>query len=198
MRLIVGLGNPGTRYRDTPHNAGFRVCDRFAERHHLGDEIDKFRGRFWRGRLKNEDVAVLKPQTYMNLSGESVREAIRYLPLEASDMIVVYDEIDLPLGRLRIRPCGGSGGHNGVQSLIEQLGTRDFPRIRVGVGRGAGTRDPTGHLLGRLRAEAREVFAETVERAVDALEVVLEDGVDEAMNRFNGLLPVAAEEEDSE
>ncbi len=198
MRLIVGLGNPGKRYRDTPHNAGFRVCDRFAERHHLGDEIDKFRGRFWRGRLKNEDVAVLKPQTYMNLSGESVREAIRYLPLEASQMIVVYDEIDLPLGRLRIRPCGGSGGHNGVQSLIEQLGTRDFPRIRVGVGRGAGARDPTGHLLGRVRAAEREVFAETVERAADALETVLEDGVDEAMNRFNGLLPVAAEEEDSE
>ena len=196
MRLIVGLGNPGTRYRETPHNAGFRVCDRFAERHRIGGETQKFRGAFRRGRLRGEDVAVLKPQTYMNLSGESVREAVRYLPLEADDVIVVYDEIDLPLGRIRIRPCGGSGGHNGVQSLIEQLGTDAFPRIRVGVGRGRGAVDPTAHLLGKIHAEEREIFSEIVERAVDALEAVLEDGVDEAMNRFNGLPPVGAEPEE--
>ena len=164
MRPIVGLGNPGTRYRDTPHNAGFQVCDRFAERHHLGDEFRKFQGLFRRGRVRGEDIGVLKPQTYMSRSGESVGEAVRYLPIEGEDVILVFDEIDLPAGKIRIRPGGGAGGHRGPLSVIEHLATRQFPRIRLGVGRPERQRDPTGHLLTALKGEDRERFAETIER----------------------------------
>ena len=115
MRLIVGLGNPGARYKDTVHNAGFRACDRFAERHRLGNPVTRFQGLFWRGRACNEDVGVLKPQTYMNESGRSLSEALRYLPAGSGDVIVVYDEMDIPEGRLRIRKQGGHGGHNGIR-----------------------------------------------------------------------------------
>jgi PTH1 family peptidyl-tRNA hydrolase len=197
MRLIVGLGNPGTRYRDTPHNAGFQVCDRFAERHHLGDESRKFQGLFRRGRVRGEDIGVLKPQTYMNLSGESVGEAVRYLPIEGEDVILVFDEIDLPAGKIRIRPGGGAGGHRGPLSVIEHLATRQFPRIRLGVGRPERQRDPTGHLLTALKGEDRERFAETIERGVDALDAILSEGVDCAMNRYNGM-PAIGEPEEQE
>ena len=197
MRLIVGLGNPGARYRETPHNAGFQVLDRFAAQHHLGDEVTRFQGRFRRGRIGERDIGALRPMTYMNLSGEAVAEALRYLPAEASDLIVVYDEIDLAAGKVRIRPGGGHGGHNGMRSLIECLGTDSFPRIRVGVGRPEGRRDPTGHLLGRVRLEERERFSQTVDRAVAALNAVLEEGVTEAMNCYNGL-PAIGEEEQGE
>ena len=195
MRLVVGLGNVGRRYRDTPHNAGFGVCDRLVERHHLGESVRKFQGAFWRGRIVGTDVGVLKPETYMNLSGESVAEAVRYLPLEAEDVVVVYDEMDLPRGRLRIRKSGGSGGHRGLESVIEHLGMKGFPRIRLGVGRPpSGWRTP-GFLLGRLGKEAREQLQATVDRATDALETLLESGIDEAMNRFN---PPPREREEEE
>ncbi len=195
MRLIVGLGNPGSRYRETPHNAGFQVCDGFAERHHLGEEVRKFGGVFRRGRVRGEDVGVLKPQTYMNLSGESVSEAVRYLPAEAPDLILVYDEMDLPSGRLRIRPRGGSAGHKGVQSVIDRLGTGDFPRLRVGVGRGDERRGAVAHLLGRTSKRERKRISQTVDLAVEALDFMLECGVEEAMNRYNGLPPLDRQEE---
>lgn len=185
MRLIVGLGNPGARYKDTVHNAGFRACDRFAERHRLGKPVTRFQGLFWRGRACNEDVGVLKPQTYMNESGRSLSEALRYLPAESGDVIVVYDEMDIPEGRLRIRKHGGHGGHNGVRSVIDHLGSGDFPRIRIGVGRPPGRREPTSHLLSRVRKSERQRFAETVDLAVDALDSILSDGIDLAMNRYN-------------
>jgi PTH1 family peptidyl-tRNA hydrolase len=186
--LVVGLGNPGARYRDTPHNAGFRVCERFAERHGLGAEERRFRGRFRRGRAHGHDVGVLQPETYMNLSGESVAEALRYLPVTRSELVVVYDEMDLPAGKLRIRPGGGHAGHNGMRSVIEQLGGfRDFARIRVGVGRPGPGRDPSGHLLSRVPADERKRFEAIVETAADALDVLLGQGVAEAMNRYNGL-----------
>ncbi len=197
MRLIVGLGNPGAKYRDTPHNAGFQVCDRFAERHHLADERRKFQGLFRRGRIGDEDIGVLKPLTYMNLSGESVAEAVRYLPLEGSDVILVWDELDLPQGKIRVRQGGGDGGHLGARSVIQQLGTRDFPRVRVGVGRPQGRRDPIGHLLGKTKREERERLVLTIDLAADALDAMLEDSVAEAMNRFNGV-PAIGEPEQGE
>ncbi len=199
MRLIVGLGNPGARYRGTPHNAGFLVCDRLAERHRLEDETRKFQGLFRRGRIEGEDIAVLKPQTYMNLSGDSVAEALRYLPLESEDVVLVWDEIDLPQGKIRIRKDGGHGGHNGARSVIGRLGTREFPRVRVGVGRPpAGPRNPTGHLLSKVRPDDRDRFAETLDLAVEALEVLLGQGVDEAMNRYNGRPAIGEEETGTE
>jgi PTH1 family peptidyl-tRNA hydrolase len=198
MRLIVGLGNPGRRYRDSPHNTGFRVCERLAERHRLGESSRRFQGRFWRGRIAGEDVGVLMPETYMNLSGEAVSEAVRYLPLGAGDVVVVYDEMDLPIGRLRIRPGGGSAGHNGMKSVIERLGTEEFPRVRVGVGRPPRGREPTGHLLGRAEARVRDLLERAVERAADGVETILSEGIEEAMNRFNGLPPLDSEEEEQE
>lgn len=186
MRLIVGLGNPGAKYRETPHNTGFRVCGQLADRHELSSEVRKFQGRFRRGRIAGVDVGVLKPETYMNLSGDSVAEALRYLPVEAEDIILVVDDMDLPCGKLRIRPDGGHGGHNGIRSVIERLGTREFTRVRVGVGRPPEGRAPTGHLLARVREDDRERLEASVQRAVGALEVILDKGVDEAMNRYNG------------
>ena len=196
MRLIVGLGNPGRRYRDTPHNAGFLVCDRFAEGHHMGEASTKFQGSFRRGRFGRHDVALLKPETYMNLSGESVAEAVRYLPIEGEDVILVFDDMDLPSGRIRIRPGGGAGGHNGIQSVIDHLGTRDFPRVRVGVGRPPQKGGAVRHLLGKLLSENRKTFLDTVDLAVAALDTVLEEGVDEAMNRYNGVWVIDPKEEE--
>jgi PTH1 family peptidyl-tRNA hydrolase len=193
MRLVVGLGNPGARYRDTPHNAGFRVCDLLAARHRFGPETRRYQGSFRRGRVADADVGLLKPETYMNLSGESVAEALRYLPVEASDVILVYDELDLPAGRIRIRPGGGPAGHKGVRSVLERLGTRGIPRVRIGVGRPAERGREVGHLLGKVAPEVREIFEKAVERGADAVEALLELGVREAMNRFNGL-PAIGEE----
>jgi PTH1 family peptidyl-tRNA hydrolase len=192
MRLIVGLGNPGPRYADTPHNAGFVVCDRFAAKHRLPAEVAKFQGLFTRGKVLGHDVGVLKPQTYMNLSGESVAAALRYLPVEPADMLVVFDEMDIPSGKLRLRKAGGHGGHNGLRSIIEHLGSSDFPRIRVGIGRPPAGREPTGHLLSKVQADERERYAATIELAVDALDAVIERGFEAAMNRFNGLPAVGA------
>jgi PTH1 family peptidyl-tRNA hydrolase len=196
MRLVVGLGNPGARYRDTPHNAGFRACDVLAARHRVGDEQKKFRGSFRRGRVLGHDVGLLKPETYMNASGEAVAEALRYLPVVAADVILLYDEIDLPAGKLRIRPGGSAGGHNGVRSVIEHLGSDAIPRVRIGVGRPKQGRDPTGHLLGKVHPELREIFEKAVERAADAVEAILVHGIPEAMNRFNGLPAIGSELEE--
>lgn len=194
MRLIVGLGNPGTRYAETPHNAGFVVVDRFLSKHKLGRTAPKFQGQFARGQALGQDVALLKPQTFMNLSGESVSAALRYLPIEPRDVVVVFDEMDIPSGKLRLRKSGGHGGHNGLRSIIAALGSSDFPRIRVGVGRPSEGREATGHLLGKLRDAERERFSATIDLAVEALEVALSDGFEAAMNRFNGLEPLGAAE----
>lgn len=187
MILVVGLGNPGSRYRNTPHNLGFRVCERIAELGDFDAGVEKFKARFLRGRIDGRDMGLLMPQTYMNLSGESVARAIRYLPATVGDMIVVFDDMDLPLGRLRVRPGGGAGGHNGVRSLIQSLGTQLFARVRAGVGRPEGERSPTGHLLGRISEEDTPRYEAAVVRAADAARAIWEFGVAEAMNRFNAM-----------
>lgn len=195
MHLLVGLGNPGSKYTETPHNAGFWVADEFSKRHRLGAESKRFKGLFRRGRIEGRDIGVLKPQTYMNRSGESVGEALRYLPVRIEELTVIFDDMDLPLGKLRIRPSGGHGGHNGMRSLIEHLGSREFARIRVGVGRPAGGRSATSHLLSKVSPEHRKRLGVATERAVDAVDSILEQGIESAMNRFNGLPALDAEEE---
>jgi len=193
MWLLVGLGNPGPRYGETPHNAGFVVLDRFRARHRLGPMGAKFQGEFVRGKALGRDVALLKPQTYMNLSGESVSEALRYLPIQVSDVLVVLDEMDIPRGKLRLRKSGGHAGHKGLRSIVEALGSTDFPRLRVGVGRPLEGREPTGHLLGKLPKDERAQLSATIDLAVAALDMVLVDGFEAAMNRFNGREPVGGE-----
>ena len=187
MLLFVGLGNPGPRYAETPHNAGFAVCDRLIAKHRFPAPAEKFQGLFTRGRLSGQDVGILKPQTFMNLSGQSVSAALRYLPVEPPDLVVVFDEMDIPGGKLRLRRSGGHGGHNGLRSIIEQLGSSDFPRIRVGIGRPPAGREPTGHLLSKVHADDRQRYSATIELAVEALEMVASQGFEAAMNHFNGL-----------
>lgn len=194
MRLFVGLGNPGARYDETPHNAGFVAIDRFAAKYRLPAYVPKFSGEFARGKVLGEDVAVLKPQTFMNLSGESVGAARRYLPIEDSDILVVFDEMDIPAGKLRLRKFGGHGGHNGLRSIIEALGSTDFPRLRIGIGRPRAGREPTGHLLSKVQPDERARLSATIDLAVEALEVSLREGFEAAMNRFNGREQIGPEE----
>jgi peptidyl-tRNA hydrolase, PTH1 family len=193
MRLLVGLGNPGPRYADTPHNAGFVVIDRFASKHRLPAFVTKYSGEFSRGKALGEEIALLKPQTFMNLSGESVGAALRYLPIEPSDVLVVFDEMDIPSGKLRLRKSGGHGGHNGLRSIIEALGSSDFPRIRVGIGRPPSGREPTGHLLSKVHPDERARLSATIDLAVEALEVSISQSFELAMNRFNGLEPLGSD-----
>ncbi len=192
MKLVVGLGNPGRRYASTRHNAGFRIVDRFAERHGLTLSSAKFGGRFGRGRALGLDVGLLQPDTYMNLSGQSVAEALRFLPLEdpSCDLLIALDDVDLPFGRLRLRPAGGSGGHKGLQDVIDCLGSRELPRLRFGVGRPASATaaaavDTTDYVLEPFSKREEAALPAQIDVASDAIEVFLVDGIDAAMNRYN-------------
>ena len=185
-KLIVGLGNPGKEYEHTRHNIGFDVVDTFARLHGIAVSRREGQALVGDGRVGDTRVFLLKPQTFMNLSGQSVAAFLRQKPLAPADILVVTDDIALPVGRLRLRAEGSAGGHNGLKSLIAHLHGQTFPRLRFGVG---APRDPSvqiGFVLGRFsRAEQKDVD-ETVDRAVAALGVWLAEGVERAMNRFNG------------
>lgn len=191
MKLVVGLGNPGRRYARTRHNVGFRAVERFAERHRIALEAERFEGRFGRGRALGLDVGVLEPQTFMNLSGGSVAQALRMLPVgdPAEDLLVVFDDVDLPFGRLRVRAGGGAGGHRGMTDVIARIGRRDFARLRIGVGRSEGPADTVGHVLGRFSPEEEKALPALLDEASAAIEEVLVRGAASAMNRFNAPRP---------
>jgi PTH1 family peptidyl-tRNA hydrolase len=194
MKLIVGLGNPGTEYRDTRHNVGFKVADALAERWRVADQWrEKFAALQVRTIAGEEPVILAKPLTFMNLSGQSVTAIAGFYKIEPADIFVVTDDVALPLGRLRARRDGGAGGHNGLKSLIQSLATQAFPRMRVGVGRGDGRRDLADHVLGRFEADERDTVSAAVLRAADATEIFLSDGIERVMNAFNA----ATEKEDS-
>jgi PTH1 family peptidyl-tRNA hydrolase len=185
-KLIVGLGNPGKEYEGTRHNIGFQVLDLFARLNSISLIKRDFRGLVGDGRFQDTRVFLLKPQTYMNLSGESVAALLRQKPIAAADILVVADDIALPLGKLRLRPGGSAGGHNGLKSLIAHLHTQDFPRLRFGVG---APRDPSVQIdfvLGHFSRREQEEVDESCEQAVAAIEVWLKEGIEPAMNRFNG------------
>jgi len=186
-RLIVGLGNPGPEYANTRHNVGFRVIDRLAERHRLEVRRLEKRALTGRGRLEDEEVVLAKPQTFMNLSGESVAPLMRLLDLQPADLLVITDDLDLPVGRLRLRETGGAGGHNGLKSLIQHLRTEDFPRLRIGVGRPAqGERGAVvDHVLSKFARHELEPIAQAIDAAADAVEAVAREGLTAAMNRVN-------------
>ena len=197
VKLIVGLGNPGRRYASTRHNVGFRIVEALGARHRIAVNESRFEGRFGAGRIGDVEIAILEPQTYMNASGECVAQALRGLGIDepARDLLVVYDDVDLPLGRLRIRASGSDGGHQGMRDVIAQLGREDFARLRFGVGRserGAGT---TEHVLERFSPEEEERLAEAIPAAAAALEAAVLEGVAAAMNRFNAAPPAPAREE---
>lgn len=184
-RIIVGLGNPGKQYANNRHNAGFMLVDRLAERHGLKFTRMMHRGIVALGEIEGHKVALVKPQTFMNLSGESVAPIVRFYKSEPSDLLVAYDELDLPAGQLRMRPKGGSGGHNGMKSIIARLGNEDFPRLRIGVGRPPGRRDPKDFLLDDFTRDELAMLEPAFDRAIEGIRRWLSDGIDNAMNFVN-------------
>ena len=186
MKLIAGLGNPGESYANTPHNVGFDVVDVLAKRLEAEwKNSSGFHARVVRTAYAGQTLMLVKPQTFMNLSGTSVAPLLRYYGGEPSDLTVVLDDADLPLGRLRIRASGGSGGHRGLASVIESLGTDAFARVRLGVGREE-RRGLVDHVLGKFDGVRQNVVQATVEAAADAVLCLIENGLSESMNRFNG------------
>ena len=192
MKLIVGLGNPGSEYRETRHNVGFMVADALVDRWRVSDQWrEKFEALLIKTTVGEESVILAKPLTFMNLSGQAVAGLAGFYKIEPADVFIVTDDVALPVGRLRARREGGAGGHNGLKSIIQSFGTQAFPRMRVGVGRGDSRRDLADHVLGRFEADERDIVSAAVLRAADATEVFVSDGIERVMNVFN-----AAEKED--
>ncbi len=188
MKLIVGLGNPGRKYQYNRHNVGFLVVDQFAGKYSINLDIKKKKAVFGRGKCLTEDVVILKPQTFMNLSGEAVLYLASFLKIKTNNIIVIADDSDLPFGKMRIRRSGGSGGHNGIKSLIYSLKSEDFPRLRFGIGRpeSSSEKDLFEYVLEDFTQEELAIFRSESDRIVEALSTMVLESVNEAMNRFNG------------
>mgnify|MGYP001323067061 CR=1 FL=1 len=185
--LLVGLGNPGTKYALNRHNVGFQVLDLLAKRHGLVFERQKnVDGLVAKGRINGRQTLLLKPQTFMNHSGRSVRATRDFYRVTDDDIIVVYDDLDLPLGRLRFRPEGGAGGQGGMRSIIQHLGTESFARLRIGIDRPPGRMDPAAYVLQNFSDAEEEMLAVTRQEAADGLELWLTEDTTAAMNRYNG------------
>jgi peptidyl-tRNA hydrolase, PTH1 family len=179
-RLIVGLGNPGREYADTRHNVGFLLVDRLAARDHAGWRHE----RRWQADVARAgSVHLCKPLTYMNLSGQSVRAVADFYKIEPTQVLIILDDFALPLGKLRFRPAGSSGGHNGLQSVIEHLGTPSVPRLRIGIGSATG--GTVDYVLGRFALDEREPLAQSLARAEEAIEFAQTRGLEAAMNQYN-------------
>lgn len=185
MFIIAGLGNPTKTYAGTRHNIGFEVIDALAQRCSIDVGMKKSKALCGMGYIEGQKVILAKPQTYMNLSGEAVRELAAYYKVEPEDIIVVYDDISLVPGQLRVRPKGSAGGHNGIKNIIAQLGTQEFPRVKVGVGEKPKGWDLADYVLSRFSPDERALMDEAVKNAADAVVTMISDGVDVAMNRFN-------------
>lgn len=185
MKVIVGLGNPERDYKGTRHNIGFETINKLAYDHDISLNRAKFRAHFGEGRVSGKKVMLVKPQTYMNLSGESVRDLLAFYKLGAESMIVVYDDTAFELGQIRVRESGSDGGHNGVKSLIYHLETTEFDRVRIGIGAKPDGWDLADYVLSRFRKWEFEDMVYGVTRAGDAVEMILREGITAAMNRFN-------------
>ncbi len=183
MYLVVGLGNPGEKYDRTRHNVGFDIINLCESKYNFSINRTKFRGMYGETTIAGEKVIFLKPQTFMNLSGDSIREIANFYKIPTENIIIIYDDISLEVGRIRIKEKGSSGGHNGIKSIISQMATQEFPRIKVGVGQP--NEDLVEFVLGRFSKEEREIIRKTFDVAVEAVEVIISKGVQEAMNRFN-------------
>lgn len=186
--LIVGLGNPGPEYARTRHNAGFLTLDRLAARWRAGWRMEpKFAARLGSAQRGERRVWLCQPQTFMNSSGEAVEKVAAYYRVEPARVLVISDDADLPTGEIRMRPHGGSGGHHGLESVQACLGTKDYPRLRIGIGRRAdGVRQISGYVLGRIADDEAELFEKVLDRAADQAECWVEAGIQKAMNQFNG------------
>jgi len=185
MYLIAGLGNPTKEYDKTRHNVGFSVIDVLADRYRIDISEKKHKALCGRGVIEGQKVLLLKPQTFMNLSGESIRAAADYYKIEPEEMIVIYDDISLDPGQLRIRLKGSAGGHNGIKNIIANLGTQDFPRIKVGVGAKPPRMDLADYVLSRFGAGEQKLMEEAFGEAAEAAVMMMTDGAERAMNHFN-------------
>ena len=183
MKLIVGLGNPGKKYEHTRHNMGFDTVDFFAELAKIDIDKEAFKGLVGRGKVFEEDIYLLKPQTFMNLSGESVREIVNYFKIDIEDVIIIYDDMALEPGKIRLRASGSSGGHKGMQNIIDQLGTEEIKRIRIGIGES--TDDTIDYVLSKPLKEERPLIDEAIKNAVEALKEILKNNFEKAMTNFN-------------
>jgi peptidyl-tRNA hydrolase len=189
MKLVFGLGNPGKEYERSRHNIGFQILDVLAGRYQITFSPHKYRSLAARIGVGEERVLLVKPLTYMNLSGEAVAPIVRFYKVPLADCLVIYDDLDLPFGRLRLRPKGGSGGHKGLKSIIQHLGTDEFPRLRVGIGRPPGRMDPADFVLSPFTPAEEEVMAIVREEAADAVNLWIREGMERAMNHVNSAEP---------
>ena len=189
LHLIVGLGNPGADYAKTRHNAGFLLVEKLAEQWKANWTNErKFLARVARADCAGKKVLLAEPQTFMNLSGEAVGALVQYYQLPLAKILVVVDDADLPLGEIRLRPGGGTGGHHGLESVTQHLGAKEFARLRIGIGRKNEVRQITGHVLGKFGADESALLEKVLERAAAQLECWLNAGLQPAMNQFNGAI----------
>ena len=189
MHLIVGLGNPGADYAKTRHNAGFLLVEKLAAQWKAGwNNERKFAARMAKANHGGKKVLLCEPQTFMNLSGESVAAVMQFYQLPSENILVVVDDADLPLGEIRLRPGGGSGGHHGLESVAQHLGSKEYARLRIGIGRKNEARQITGHVLGKFSADESALLEKVLERAAMQLECWLTAGLQKAMNQFNGVV----------
>lgn len=185
MYLIVGLGNPEQEYSNTRHNMGFDAVNKIAKEYNIEINKNKFKGIYGTGTIENEKVILLKPQTYMNLSGDSIIEATKFYKIDIGKIIVIYDDIDVKPGKIKIRKKGGPGSHNGMKSVISCLGSQDFARIRVGIGTPEHKNDMINYVIGKVPNEELEKLEEGTEIAKEAIVEIIKNGIDIAMNKFN-------------
>ncbi len=184
--LLIGLGNPGRQYSDTRHNVGFMLIDRLAVRLNARGMKVQSKAIVTSAVYEGRKLILAKPQTYMNLSGQSAQGLLNFYKLPMENMLIAHDDLDIPFGTIRIRPKGGPGGQGGMASTIEQLGTKDFPRLRIGIGRPPGRMDPAAYVLQAFKREEMKILSEIIDRAADATLEFVMNGLDKAMNKFNG------------
>ncbi len=184
MKILVGLGNPGADYEGTRHNIGFRVVDRLAEENQISLSQKRFRARFGRGSIRSIEVVLVKPLTFMNLSGQAVREVLAFYKGATGDLLVIHDDLDLPFGTLRIKRWGGDGGHQGIRSVIDALGGDNFLRLKVGIGRPPDKLDPADYVLSRFQEGEERSLAEIICQAAECVSVMISEGIEAAMNRY--------------
>lgn len=185
MKVVVGLGNPGSKYESTRHNLGFWVIDELSRRHKIPVGTDKFKAKIGNGFFHNQKILLVKPQTFMNLSGESVALIVGYFQIDINDLIIIYDDLALETGRLRIKGKGSAGGHNGVKSIIKLLESQEFPRVRIGIGEAPSFMDTADYVLQKPSGEELEVLREATKIGADAVESWVKDGLQPTMNAYN-------------
>lgn len=185
MYLIVGLGNPEKEYANTRHNMGFDAINEIARKNNINIIKEKFKGLYEITTIQSEKSILLKPQTYMNLSGQSIKEIVNFYNIETNKIIVIYDDIDIEKGSIKLRKKGGPGTHNGMKSVIQELGTNEFIRVRIGIGQPKYKNDMINYVIGKISEEEQKELQEGVKKAAEAVEEIIRNGIDIAMNKFN-------------